>query len=105
MLLVAVYANICQQHVKSKFLLCTYCFAFDEGHSLNLVLHLFSELFFDSSPGITQGVHLLGTHQLHGGVTLEQHAGRQYKLAQQIHNKSMWKTNSTHKRCPIKSAQ
>lgn len=51
--------------------MCTYCSAFKEGHSVNVALDLISKLFFDGSPGVTQIMHLLRTHQLHSGVTLQ----------------------------------
>lgn len=54
---------------------CTYGFAFEEGHSVNDVFYLFSKLFFDGSPGITHIMHLLGAHQLHRSVTLRKTNG------------------------------
>lgn len=48
----------------------TYRFAFKEGHSVDVVFYVFSKLLFEGSPGITQIMHLLRAHHLHGGVTL-----------------------------------
>ena len=45
------------------------CFAFKEGHSVNVVFKVLAQLFLDGSPCVTQIMHLLRTHQLHGGVT------------------------------------
>lgn len=45
------------------------CFAFEEGHSMNVALNLFAQLFFEGSPGVTQIMHFLRTHQLQSGVT------------------------------------
>lgn len=38
---------------------------------MNVVFYLFSKLFFDGSPGVTQIIQLLRTHQLHGGAALQ----------------------------------
>lgn len=62
-----------------KHAVCTYGFAFKEGHSLNVVFYMFSELFFDGSPCVAHIVHLLSTQQLHRGVTLTKQKAQEVK--------------------------
>lgn len=68
-----------KRRLQLKNAVCTYGFAFKEGHSVNVVFYMFSELFFDGSPGVAHTVHLLRTQQLHRGVTLPKQKTQEVK--------------------------